>query len=101
MVESPQLTPQMVRLTSEGADLRAMGPLVHIDSYIKIRFGEQTLTGTVHHDPEVGRMVVDFVVHGEEGLAGALAATAQPGEEITVGGPGRGWAPSRATGAAA
>lgn len=94
VVETQRLTVQMVRITFEGDDLREIGPLVHTDAYVKIRFGEQTRTYTVrHHDQQAARMVVDFVVHGDEGLAGPWAAAARPGEEISFGGPGGGWAP--------
>ena len=39
-------------------------------------------------------MAIDFVIHGDEGLAGPWAAHAQPGDEISFMGPGGKWAPS-------
>lgn len=39
-------------------------------------------------------IAIDFVVHGDEGLAGPWAAAAQPGELLALSGPGGGYAPS-------
>lgn len=39
-------------------------------------------------------IAVDFVVHGDEGLAGPWAAAAQPGDVLALSGPGGGYAPS-------
>jgi NADPH-dependent ferric siderophore reductase len=39
-------------------------------------------------------IAVDFVVHGDEGLAGPWAAAAQPGDLLALSGPGGGYAPS-------
>ncbi|WP_159573789.1 siderophore-interacting protein [Curtobacterium sp. 18060] len=36
---------------------------------------------------------VDFVVHGDDGLAGPWAAAAQPGDKLALSGPGGGYAP--------
>ncbi len=41
-----------------------------------------------HADPAAGTWAIDFVVHGDEGLAGPWAATAQPGDLIAASGPG-------------
>ncbi|WP_119697992.1 siderophore-interacting protein [Microbacterium halotolerans] len=39
-------------------------------------------------------MAIDFVVHGDEGLAGPWAANAQPGDLVTLNGPGGMYAPA-------
>lgn len=39
-------------------------------------------------------IAVDFVVHGDDGLAGPWAAAAQPGDLLALSGPGGGYAPS-------
>uniref|UniRef100_A0A942YAQ4 Siderophore-interacting protein n=1 Tax=Neobacillus citreus TaxID=2833578 RepID=A0A942YAQ4_9BACI len=39
-------------------------------------------------------IAIDFVVHGDEGLAGPWAASAAPGDRIALNGPGGGYAPS-------
>ncbi|AKK10930.1 siderophore-interacting protein [Corynebacterium uterequi] len=44
-------------------------------------------------DPTTGDVEVDFVIHGEEGVAGPWARTAKPGDLIAFAGPGGAWAP--------
>ena len=39
-------------------------------------------------------IAVDFVVHGDDGLAGPWAASAQPGDLLALSGPGGGYSPS-------
>lgn len=39
-------------------------------------------------------IAVDFVVHGDDGLAGPWAAAAQPGDLLALSGPGGGYSPS-------
>lgn len=38
-------------------------------------------------------IAIDFVVHGDDGLAGPWAAAAQPGDKLALSGPGGGYAP--------
>lgn len=45
-------------------------------------------------DHEAGTIAIDFVVHGDEGLAGPWAASARPGDRLALSGPGGGYAPS-------
>jgi NADPH-dependent ferric siderophore reductase len=53
-----------------------------------------TRTYTVRSwDPAADEMAIDFVVHGDEGLAGPWAARAWPGDEVMFMGPGGGYAP--------
>ncbi|MCZ9309081.1 siderophore-interacting protein [Corynebacterium uberis] len=44
-------------------------------------------------DTQAGTFDVDFVAHGEEGLAGPWAQRAQPGDVLAFAGPGGAWAP--------
>ncbi|HMS76875.1 siderophore-interacting protein [Gordonia sp. (in: high G+C Gram-positive bacteria)] len=44
-------------------------------------------------DPVARELVIDFVVHGDEGIAGAWAARVQPGEVVRFLGPGSGYRP--------
>ena len=44
-------------------------------------------------DEAAGTVAVDFVVHGDEGLAGPWAAQAQPGEKVAFMGPGGAYRP--------
>ncbi|MFZ2510979.1 MAG: siderophore-interacting protein [Gordonia sp. (in: high G+C Gram-positive bacteria)] len=45
------------------------------------------------YDPAAREIAIDFVVHGQAGIAGPWAARAQPGERVTVRGPGSGYRP--------
>jgi NADPH-dependent ferric siderophore reductase len=47
-------------------------------------------------DVERGTLAIDFVVHGDEGVAGPWAASAQPGDVLHANGPGGGYAPDPA-----
>lgn len=53
-----------------------------------------TRTYTIRHvDRELRQIWVDFVTHGDQGLAGPWAEHAQPGDVISFFGPGAGYAP--------
>ena len=45
-------------------------------------------------DPVAGELVLDVVVHGDEGLAGPWAQAARPGDLVQLLGPGGAYAPS-------
>ncbi|ROP65926.1 NADPH-dependent ferric siderophore reductase [Curtobacterium sp. PhB130] len=45
-------------------------------------------------DLDAHTIAIDFVVHGDEGLAGPWAAAAEPGDRLALSGPGGGYAPS-------
>ncbi|KAB8189745.1 siderophore-interacting protein [Nonomuraea phyllanthi] len=47
-------------------------------------------------DPDTRELTLDFVVHGDEGLAGPWAERAVPGDELLMLGPGGGYAPDPA-----
>ncbi|MFJ3958993.1 siderophore-interacting protein [Arthrobacter sp. NPDC090010] len=53
-----------------------------------------TRTYTLRHvDLEARELAIDFVVHGDEGLAGPWAAQASPGDRIVFSGPGGAYSP--------
>ena len=62
---------------------------------MKCRFGDKTRSYTVR-DWDAGRrlLTLDFVVHGDRGIAGPWAARAQPGDTLEIMGPGGGYTPS-------
>ncbi|MFF9479019.1 siderophore-interacting protein [Streptomyces sp. NPDC014733] len=116
-----QLTPHMVRLVLGGEGLAAFAAGTYSDHYIKLQFPlpgvdypepfdiariraelprdrwPRTRTYTVRAwDPELRELTVDFVVHGDEGVAGPWAAAARPGDEVLFLGPGGAYAPGTA-----
>jgi NADPH-dependent ferric siderophore reductase len=84
----------MVRIVVEGPELEGFAVGEFTDHYVKCRFGDTTRTYTVRDwDPDRLRLTLDFVVHGDEGIAGPWAAAARPGDTLTLTGPGGGYSP--------
>lgn len=101
-----QLSPGMTRIRFSG-DLAAFAQSTFTDRYVKLVFGDPaeleaggrpTLRTYTALEPDVaaGTLTIDFVVHGDEGIAGPWAARAQPGDTIHVRGPGGAYAPDLA-----
>jgi NADPH-dependent ferric siderophore reductase len=113
-----QITPHMIRVVLGGPGLDGFPVGQYTDHYIKLLFPAEGVTYpepfdlqniraelpreqwprmrtyTVRRwDAETGELWVDFVYHGDEGLAGPWAANARPGDVINFGGPGGGYAP--------
>jgi NADPH-dependent ferric siderophore reductase len=94
VTETVWLTPGMVRVVVEGADLDGFGVGEFTDHYVKCRFGNKTRSYTVRaFDPAQRRLTLDFVVHGDRGIAGPWAAGARPGDTLELTGPGGAYAP--------
>jgi len=116
VVSTERLSPHLVRLRARGVDLAAFRESPYTDRYVKITFVKPELgleppydlsalremldpddlpvTRTYTVRDVVGdELAIDFVVHGDEGLAGPWAARAQPGERLVVSSPGGGYAP--------
>lgn len=49
----------------------------------------------LYPDVAAGTLAIDFVVHGDDGVAGPWARDAQPGDTLLLSGPGGGYAPDR------
>ena len=121
VVRFERITPHMVRLVLGGEGPAGLGVSDITDRYVKLLFaaggvtypepfdmdrireefprerGPSTRTYTVRDlDPAAGEMTIDFVVHGDEGLAGPWAARARPGERMLFLGPGGSYAPDPA-----
>ncbi|WP_411075085.1 siderophore-interacting protein [Streptomyces sp. cmx-4-7] len=118
VVHTERITPHMVRLVLGGPGLDGFGVGEYTDHYVKLLFAPEgvtypepfdmerireeypreqwptTRTYTVRAwDPERRELTVDFVVHGDEGLAGPWAARAEAGDTVRFLGPGGGYAP--------
>jgi NADPH-dependent ferric siderophore reductase len=95
VVRSEPLGRDMVRVVLAGEDLRELPEMPLTDHYVKLKFGDVTRTYTVRwFDRDAAEMAIDFVIHGDHGLAGPWAARAVAGDELSFVGPGGGWAPS-------
>jgi len=95
VTETRWLTPSMVRIVVGGPDLADFAADTFTDHYVKCRFGDKTRSYTVRAwDPDERLLTLDFVVHGDHGLAGPWAAQARPGDTLELGGPGGAYTPS-------
>jgi NADPH-dependent ferric siderophore reductase len=113
-----RITPHMVRVVAGGAELAGFPDTPYTDRYVKIVFPrpdvsypdpfdleliraslprEQwplTRTYTVRAlDRAAGELTIDFVHHGDAGLAGPWAAGAVAGDRLRLLGPGGAYAP--------
>lgn len=118
VVSTERLTPHMIRIVLGGDGLEGFGAGEFTDHYIKLQIPPRGATYTAPFDPEEikatvpqehwprtrtytvrtwdaerNELTVDFVVHGDEGVAGPWAANAQPGDTVQLNGPGGGYAP--------
>ena len=95
VIEASWLTPSMVRVVVGGDDLHDFGIGAFTDHYVKCRFADKMRSYTVRAwDPEDRLLTLDFVVHGDRGIAGPWAAQAKPGDTLEIAGPGGAYAPS-------
>ncbi|WP_094216850.1 siderophore-interacting protein [Streptomyces diastatochromogenes] len=118
VVRTERLTPHMQRVVLGGEGLAGFAADTCTDHYVKLLFGPPgvtypepfdleriraefprehwpvTRTYTVRAwDPEHRELTLDFVIHGDEGLAGPWATRVQPGESVHFMGPGGAYAP--------
>ncbi|MGW5850707.1 siderophore-interacting protein [Streptomyces sp. NPDC055254] len=118
VVRTERLTPHMVRVVLGGDGLAGFGAGEFTDHYVKLLFAPQGVrypapwdlerirsdfprnlwprqrAYTVRAwDPVRRELTLDFVVHGDEGLAGPWAARVRPGELVHFLGPGGAYAP--------
>lgn len=118
VVRTERLTPHMQRVVLGGDGLAEFTAGTRTDHYVKLLFPAEgvtypepfdmqrvreefpreqwpvTRTYTVRAwDPELRELTLDFVLHGDEGLAGPWAMRVQPGETVSFGGPGGAYGP--------
>lgn len=116
-----RVAPHMIRVVLGGEGLAELDAGDYTDHYVKLLFPQPgtdhpdpfdmeairrdrpkeewptTRTYTVRSwDPGARELAIDFVHHGDRGLAGPWAAAAKAGDEIGFLGPGGGYAPDAA-----
>jgi NADPH-dependent ferric siderophore reductase len=123
VVRTEEVTPHLTRVVLGGDGFDTFTPNDSTDAYVKIVFVRagtdvaalpqpltldsfKTLppeqqppvrTYTVRRvDPERREIAIDFVVHGDHGVAGPWAAAAKPGQPAYLMGPSGGYAPDPA-----
>jgi NADPH-dependent ferric siderophore reductase len=112
------LTPRMVRVVLGGDSLEGFGAGEFTDHYVKLLLPPRGASYAAPFDPAAikaelprdqwprmrtftvrdwdaaaRRLTIDFVVHGDSGLAGPWAARAEPGDRLQLLGPGGAYAP--------
>jgi NADPH-dependent ferric siderophore reductase len=117
-----QLSPHTVRITAGGPGFEALRMNEFTDKYAKILFvdpalgltppydlaalreslppAQQPVTRTYtlrRADPQGQELTIDFVVHGDEGIAAPWAARAEPGDILTMSGAGGAYRPDPAS----
>lgn len=118
VLRTERLTPHMIRIVAGGEGLASFTPNEFTDAYVKVHFlvpgvayPEPLDLGTIRaelprdqwpkmrsytvrqYDPHGGELSIDFVHHGDQGVAGPWAVTAKPGDELLISGPGGAYAP--------
>ncbi|MFI1563500.1 siderophore-interacting protein [Streptomyces sp. NPDC020490] len=118
VVRTQRLTPHMQRVVLGGEGLDGFSADTCTDHYVKLLFAPEgvsypepfdveriraefpreqwpvTRTYTVRAwDPVHRELTLDFVIHGDEGLAGPWAANVRPGETVRFLGPGGAYTP--------
>ncbi|GAA5029748.1 siderophore-interacting protein [Actinopolymorpha pittospori] len=118
VVQTRWLSPHMIRVVFTAESLAAFGDDLHADAYVKATFVKpelgltppydlaelrlrlapedlpvrRTYTVRWYHQPE-RQVAIDFVVHGDEGVAGPWAAAAVPGDHLVISSPGGAYTP--------
>lgn len=95
VIRTERVLPGMVRVYLGDPGFDDFEPSEFTDSYVKLLFDDGVRrTYTVRSvDTEAREIAIDFVVHGDEGIAGPWAANVTPGEQISLLGPNGAYAP--------
>lgn len=120
VLETRWLSPHLVRVVAGGPGFADLQECDATDKYAKLLFAKPELglvppydlaalkdalpaedrpvkrTYTIRWlDPAGQRLAIDFVVHGDEGVAGPWAAKASPGDALVLMGPSGKWSPDQ------
>jgi NADPH-dependent ferric siderophore reductase len=83
-----------LQMPPAGAGYEAPFDPEEIKAHLPSELWPRTRTYTVQEwDPERAELTIDFVVHGDSGVAGPWAARAQPGAKLQLQGPGGAYTP--------
>jgi len=99
VVTTEQLTPSLVRVVLGGDGLRDFVMPDTTDTYVNLAFPTLEAPSARRRytvrawDPMARELTIDFVVHGDEGVAGPWAASARPGDVLEFQGPSGGYRP--------
>jgi NADPH-dependent ferric siderophore reductase len=118
VVATERVSPHLVRIVLGGEGLAGFGAGAFTDHYVKLQIPPRGAGYAAPFDPEQvkaahprehwprtrtytvrawdearGELTIDFVVHGDEGVAGPWALAARPGDTIQLSGPGGAYAP--------
>jgi NADPH-dependent ferric siderophore reductase len=120
VLRTEYVTPHMIRVIFGGPELAGLAVGEFADAYVKLIFPP---AGASYREPfdfdevrrelpseqwpvmrsftvrwwdaTAGELAIDFVYHGDEGIAGPWAARARPGDEIQFKGPGGAYTPGK------
>lgn len=111
VLRTERLAPNMVRVVLGGAEVAAFPDHGFTDRYVKLIFprpdrpegarpdtasDERPILRTYtirRHDVAAGELTIDFVTHGDAGVAGPWAAAAQRGDQLVMSAPGGAYRP--------
>jgi NADPH-dependent ferric siderophore reductase len=118
VLETSWLTPAMVRVVLGDGDLDRFAMVEGTDAYVNLafppagapydavfdtaevreQFAQESWPARRRYtvrawDAELRRLTIDFVVHGDVGVAGAWAVNARPGDVLVFDGPSGGYRP--------
>lgn len=121
VLASERVTPQVIRMTLGGPGLEGFAAGPFSDHYVKLQLPPvgagyeapfdlervkaelprerwpRVRTYSVRSwDPAAGELTIDFVDHGDGGVAGPWAAATQPGDRLQLTGPGGAYSPDPA-----
>lgn len=101
VLRTEQVSAHLVRVVLGGDGFDGFMPRGETDSYVKLELphGDETVVRTYtvrRFDPVAREIWVDFVVHGDQGVAGPWARTVTAGTQVALRGPGGGYQPDPA-----